>query len=79
MDNPPFSSDVAKDVVEAWYKLEGNYADIMLAARHAQEIHMGGISDLPQNARGLLSENPVFGEEIAILREVGAWPHYGGP
>ena len=50
-----------------------------MASRQVQEIHMRSIAELAQNARELLSEHPVLGEEIARLRELGAMPHYGGP
>ena len=74
-----FSVDAVKAVVEAGNKIAGNYADIRLAARQVQEIHIGSIAKLAQNSRELLSGDPVFGEEIARLRELGALPHYGHP
>ena len=75
----PYSVDAAKAAVEAGNKLDGNYADIRLAARNVQGIRMRSIAVLSHNARELLSDEPVLGEEIARLHELGALPHYGGP
>ena len=74
----PFSFDALKAVVTAGNKLEGNYADIRLDARQVKEIHMMRIAKLAQNARDFLPDEPVLGEEIARLYELGAPPHCGG-
>ena len=77
--DPPFSVEAVQTVAKAWNKLAGNYTDIRLAERQAQEIHMRSIAGLARNSREVLSGEPVLGEEIARLHELGALPNYGGP
>ena len=72
------SVEAVQNVAKAGNKLAGNYADIILAERQVQEIHVGSIAWLARNARELLVDEPVLGEEISRLHELGTLPYYGG-
>ena len=78
-DGVHFSVEAAQQVVRAGVKVANNYEDARHAARQVQEIHMGKMSSLSQNARDLLAGDPELGDQIARLHEVGALPFYGGP
>ena len=77
-EDVPFSVEAAQQVVRAGARVANNYEDVRHADRQVQEIHMWKMSSLSQNARELLVGDPELGEQIARLREVGAFPYYGG-